>query len=122
MRRFSRMVEDLVPAIIYPGTFWCGWGSLTNATDGRVGILTELDRYTGCGNAQFQHLPRPLLVRSGQPDQRHRWPCWYPHRAGQVQVVAMLSFIGTFWCCRGSLTNATDGCVGILTELDRYRL
>ncbi len=45
VRRTSRVVEELVPTIIYPGTFWCGRGSLADATGGSVGILAELD---GC--------------------------------------------------------------------------
>ncbi len=43
VRRTSRVVEELVPTIIYPGTFWCGRGSLADATGGSVGILAELD-------------------------------------------------------------------------------
>jgi hypothetical protein len=43
-RRFSVVVEELLPTIVYPGTFWCGRGSLTNGSAGGVGILAELDR------------------------------------------------------------------------------
>jgi hypothetical protein len=75
VRRTSRVVEELVPTIIYPGTFWCGRGSLADATGGSVGILAELDgcvpKTVHCKKnwlAVFRFQPRCHLPKSPRPE------------------------------------------------------